>query len=86
MCVRLAEQIAQGADRCHLKCGGPRKGMLFPLYEGPLVESWLAAHCFVCGVDASQSFEIDAAHMSPVEKARRLGICPLHVRVVQPEK
>ena len=41
MCTKLAEQLSQGADRCRLKCGGPKKGMAFPMYAGPLTDRWL---------------------------------------------
>jgi hypothetical protein len=81
-CERLADQLAQGADRCHLVCGGPRKGMDFPLYKGPLTPTWLEGHCFVCGTDATKQFQVrDPLRLGAT---RRLGVCEAHVRFVLP--
>lgn len=58
LCARMAEQMAQGASVCRLACGGPRKGLVYPEYLGPLTASWLRGNCVVCGAFAAHRVEV----------------------------
>lgn len=58
MCTRMAEQVAKGLENCQLDCGGPRKGKAYPLYGGPLPESWRRSNCVVCGEIAQRRIEV----------------------------
>lgn len=81
MCERMAEQLAQGADKCHLDCGGPRRGRSFPLYKGPLTAGWLEEHCFVCDGTAAKTLRLSGG----LEVHRALGVCDRCVKWVVPK-
>jgi len=80
LCDRLHEQISNGADRCHLECGGPRKRMAFHSYKGPLTETWMATHCFVCGNAADGgTIRCEDPRLPRITNHRRdLGVCRRH--------
>ena len=78
MCARMAEQFDRGSENCALMCGGPSKGMAYPLYSGPLTPSWIADHCVVCGVVAERKLD--------VEGQGTVGACLRHLGVLIPEK
>jgi len=59
MCTKMAEQIAQGATHCQLAlCGGPRRGLAFPLYAGPLTDGWFKQNCYMCGQPAAKKLRV----------------------------
>jgi hypothetical protein len=74
MCPRMAEQWAKGQKNCHEQCGGPRKGMTFPMYNGPMTPSYIKNYCFVCGecADMTASVQEESAGLE-------LGICKRHM-------
>jgi hypothetical protein len=74
MCRHMAEQWDKGEKVCHLKCGGPRKGLTFPLYSGPMTRSYLRDHCFVCGNPAEMRMEVKGVPQD-------LGICLKHLAI-----
>jgi len=76
-CERMAEQLAHGATRCLLACGGPTKGLAYPLYRGPLPRAWLAAHCVVCEAPAQKQVEVHGQGM--------VGACNQHLGLLVPE-
>jgi hypothetical protein len=78
MCVRMAEQFGQGSENCALMCGGPSKGMAYPLYSGPLTAGWIADHCVVCGELAERKLD--------VEGRGTVGTCLKHLGVLVPAK
>lgn len=71
-CTRMAEQMDKGQKVCALRCGGPRKGMTFPLYEGPVTRSFLKSHCYVCFRDAEMMVAVKGI-------VGDLGICKAHL-------
>lgn len=71
-CTKLAEMWDKGEKVCHLQCGGPKKGMTFPLYQGPMTWSYLRDHCYVCGDPAEVRVEIGL-------QQRDLGVCKKHL-------
>lgn len=76
MCVRMAEQWEKGEKVCHLKCGGPRKGLTFPQYAGPLTATYLRDHCFVCGSPAEMRVAVKTEGLPNLQE---LGICMRHL-------
>ena len=83
MCTRMAEKWAQGQTQCREQCGGPRKGMSFPMYSGPMTPSYIRNYCFVCGevADLTASVQEDANGIE-------LGVCKRHLTFlgIEPEK
>jgi len=78
-CRRMAEQWDHSgplpdpdAVACMLPCGGPSKGMFFPLYHGPLTDTWIANHCVVCGDAADKIISAEGERL-------RLGVCVKHL-------
>lgn len=71
-CLKMERQW--GVSRvCQFKeCGGPKRGRSFPLYEGPLTESYLRSHCVVCGSLAELQLQLE-------KEVRSLGICRKHL-------
>lgn len=78
LCTKMAAQWEKGETVCHLKCGGPKKGMDFPLYQGPLPPATLAVNCFVCGQGATCKIKVTPAH-TPFVLPRELGVCVKHL-------
>lgn len=76
MCTRMAEQVEQGRINCHLECGGPRKGMAYPLYRGPLSVSWIRDNCVVCGDPAQKRLEVHGQG--------EVGVCLHHIALLLP--
>ena len=78
MCARMAEQFDRGFESCARMCGGPSKGMAYPLYSGPLTASWIADHCAVCGELAERKLDVAGAGT--------VGTCLKHLGVLIPGK
>ena len=76
LCTKMAEQVDRGLDSCRLDCGGPRKGKAYPLYAGPLSESWRRSHCVVCGEPAQRRLEVHGKG--------EVGACLLHLGLLLP--
>jgi len=76
MCARMGEQAALGSAVCRLACGGPRKGLAYPEYRGPLLDSWRRNHCVVCGGIA--------AHRVEVHGRGEVGACAKHLALLLP--
>ena len=74
MCSRMAEQWAKGQKTCNEPCGGPRKGMTFPLYSGPMTPSYIKDYCFVCGEGADMT-----ASVQEETGGLELGVCKRHL-------
>lgn len=81
MCTNMAEQWDKGQKVCQLKCGGPKKGMEYPLYKGPMTASFIQAHCFVCGDTAEMRVEVKERIDAPT-RLFDLGICLRHLHIV----
>jgi hypothetical protein len=83
MCSRMAEQWAKGQTQCAEKCGGPRKGMTFPMYRGPMTSSYIRNYCFVCGECADMT-----ATVQEEDAGLELGVCKRHLIFlgIEPEK
>lgn len=79
MCHRMAKAVENGETMCPFKCGGPKKGKTFPLYDGPMTQMYLEMHCFVCGCPAERYVEVDGG-------TRKLGVCTSHMRFAVPEE
>ncbi len=77
MCSRMAEQWAQGQKVCQLKCGGPKKGLAYPMYHGPMTGNYLKSHCFVCGSPAEMEITVNPDGVTP--DVQKLGICHRHL-------
>lgn len=43
--------------KCGKQCGGPKSGMTFPLYKGPM-KSRLGEFCFICGKSADAGLRL----------------------------
>lgn len=84
-CTNMAEQWDKGVKVCQLKCGGPKKGMSYPLYKGPMTAPFIQAHCFVCGEHAEMRMEVKATPDSP-KVLFDLGICLRHLPIFDPSQ
>lgn len=76
MCTRMAEQADRDVAQCLLDCGGPRKGKAYPLYAGPLPESWRRSNCVVCGDPAQRRIEVHGQG--------EVGACLKHIGLLLP--
>ena len=74
MCSRMAEQWAKEQKTCNEPCGGPRKGMAFPMYRGPMTPSYIKNYCFVCGEGADMT-----ATVQEEDAGLELGVCKRHL-------
>lgn len=88
LCTKMGEQWDKGIKTCQLKCGGPRKGMAFPEYAGPMTPTYRESHCFVCGMPAEGKIEVQVSYRSPgllrIPDPKTLGICKKHLRFAVP--
>lgn len=80
LCTRMLEQIEKGIKVCQYECGGPKKGLAFPFYQGPLTSGAIGMNCFVCGQEAELKLKVerqDPAFVLPI--IRELGVCKKHL-------
>jgi hypothetical protein len=79
----MAAQWAKGHKTCNERCGGPRKGMTFPMYNGPMTPSYIKNYCFVCGECADMT-----AAVQEESAGLELGVCKRHLVFlgIEPEK
>ena len=65
----------KGLDRCvkqRHECGGPIRGLDFPLYDGPMTEDRMMTWCFMCAAEASYGVRVKGTH-------RVFGLCAKHL-------
>jgi hypothetical protein len=74
----MAEQVAQGAERCQFDCGGPRRGKTYPQYAGPLTPEWTRNNCVVCGEPGDKRFHVHGQG--------EIAACRKHFAVLFPEQ
>jgi hypothetical protein len=77
-CANMAEQWDKKLTICQLKCGGPKKGLQFPLYKGPMTATFIQSHCFVCGDKAEMRVEVKESLDAPA-RLFDLGVCLRHL-------
>lgn len=59
------------------KCGSPRKGMMFPEYDGILTPDVFSRWCFICSVDSTHGVLLDG-------EQRMCGVCDKHLHGLHP--
>jgi hypothetical protein len=76
----MVEQIEKEITVCQYKCGGPKKGLAFPFYQGPLTSGAIERNCFVCGGEAELKLKVernDPTLVLPI--IREIGVCKKHL-------